>query len=98
MNKRRSQSEWQRLIEKQAASGLTRKVFCEQADIPVATFGYWKRKLRIDGAFQSDAAANARGVSLDDWVELTPPTAEPARGWHIELDLGDGVCLRLSRR
>jgi hypothetical protein len=97
MNKRRSQHEWQRLIEEQAASGLTQKVFCAQAGIAVATFGYWKRKLRNEGAFHPDEPANPQRVTLDDWIELTPPSPEPAPGWHIELDLGNGLCLRLHR-
>ena len=54
MNKRRSKHEWQRLIEEQMASGLTQKAFCAQAGIAVATFGYWKRKLRDEGAPRPD--------------------------------------------
>ncbi len=50
MNKRRCKHEWLRLIEEQAASGLTQKVFCAQAGTAVATFGYWKRKLRTGPA------------------------------------------------
>ncbi|BAO45091.1 IS66 family insertion sequence element accessory protein TnpA [Thiolapillus brandeum] len=98
MNKRRSKNEWQRLIEEQAASGLTRKAFCEQAGIAVATFGYWKRKLRAEGDKAGlDKVASTRRVSLDDWIELSPPVTEPAPGWHIELDLGNGLCLRLHQ-
>ncbi|WP_257787280.1 hypothetical protein [Acidihalobacter ferrooxydans] len=40
---------------------------------------------------------STRSVSLDDWIELSAPAAEPAPGWHIELDLGHGLCLRLHR-
>jgi len=97
MNKRCSKSEWQRLIEEQAASGLTQKAFCEQAGIAVATFGYWKRKLRDEGSFRSDEPADPQRVTLDDWTELTPPSPGPGPGWHIELDLGNGLCLRLHR-
>jgi len=97
MNKRRSKHEWQRLIEEQTASGLTQKAFCAQAGISVATFGYWRRKLRDEGACPTDKPMSTRGVSLDDWIELSAPAAEPAPGWHIELDLGNGLCLRLHR-
>lgn len=95
MSKRRNKAEWQRLIDEQASSGLTQKVFCEQAGIPLATFGYWKRKLRAEGVSRSDE--EARTVSRDDWIELTAPIMDTASGWRIELDLGNGICLRLSR-
>ncbi|MHB1155177.1 MAG: IS66 family insertion sequence element accessory protein TnpA [Eubacteriales bacterium] len=97
MNKRLNQSDGQRLIDEQEASGLTQKAFCARAGISVATFGYWKRKLRSDAAAQPDGVASARSVSLDDWLELAPEVPEPARGWHIELDLGNGVYLRLRQ-
>ena len=95
MSKRRNQAEWQRLIEEQAASGLTQKAFCDQADIPVATFGYWKRKLKRLDPSHSDAGLTTQAVSLDDWIEVSAP-ASPS-GWHIELDLGEDLCLRLSQ-
>ena len=97
MNKRRSKNEWQRLIDEQATSGLTQKAFCAQAGIAVATFGYWKRKLRDEGAPRPDKPVGLQGVTLDDWIELSAPATEPAPGWHIELDLGNGLCLRLHR-
>ena len=97
MNKRRSKSEWQHLVDEQADSGLTQKAFCEQAGVPVATFGYWKRKLQAKGSFPSAEPANTRRVSLDDWIELSAPASGTSPGWHVELDLGDGLCLRLHR-
>ncbi|MBU2755107.1 IS66 family insertion sequence element accessory protein TnpB [Acidithiobacillus sp. CV18-2] len=93
MNPRRSQSDWQRLIDEQKVSGLSQKAFCAQTGIAVATYQYWKRKLRVDAAVQSDAVTGSR----KDWLELTPELSEPALGWHIELDLGHGVCLRLRQ-
>ena len=95
MSKRRNKAEWQRLIDEQTASGLTQKAFCEQADIPVATFGYWKRKLKRTERSPTDERVTTQAVSLDDWIEVSAPAS--ASGWHIELDLGGGLCLRLSQ-
>ncbi len=96
MNPRRSQSDWQRLIDEQKVSGLSQKAFCAQTGIAVATFQYWKRKLRADAA-EPKEVTDTRKVSLQDWLDLTPELSEPAPGWHIELDLGHGVCLRLRQ-
>ena len=99
MSKRRNKAEWQRLIDEQESCGLTQKAFCEQADIPVATFCYWKRKLKRVDPSPSDEGVTTQAVSLDDWIELpatATATASPS-GWHIELDLGGGLCLRLSQ-
>ena len=98
MSKRRNTTEWQRLIEEQAASGLTQKAFCEQMGIPVGTFGYWKRKLRTEnGDASAQDPERGTAVSLADWIEL--PTGGPASGdgWQVELDLGNGLCLRLRQ-
>ena len=97
MSKRRNQAEWQRLIEEQKASGLTQKAFCDQADIPVATFGYWKRKLKRTDPSHSDEGVTTQAVSLEDWIEVSAPASASPTGWHIELDLGGGLCLRLSQ-
>ncbi len=95
MNKRRSKNEWHQLIEEQAVSGLTQKAFCEQKGIPVATFGYWKRKRQAE-TVSTPTESGAGTVSLADWIEL-PSHALVVGGWQIELDLGGGLCLRLRQ-
>ena len=98
MNKRRSQTEWRRLIDEQAHSGLTQKAFCKQAGIPVASFGYWKRKLRPERINASTpGAARSKTISLADWIELSTEGPASGPGWQIELELGNGVCLRLRQ-
>ncbi len=97
MNKRRSRNEWQRLLEEQVSSGLTQKAFCERAGIPVATFGYWRRKLRDEGVARSGERVSQQGVTLDDWIELSSAASDLSPSWHIELDLGNGICLRLRQ-
>lgn len=95
MSKRRNKAEWQRLIDEQAACGLTQKAFCDRAGIAPATFGYWKRKLKRVDPSPSNEGVTTQAVSLDDWIEL--PTSASPSGWYIELDLGGGLCLRLRQ-
>ena len=98
MAPRRDKTQWQRLIDEQATSGLTQKAFCKQAGIALGTFGYWRRKLQAD-ALSPPPRSEARtdSASLGDWIELANDIPQEAPGWRIELDLGNGICLRLSR-
>lgn len=82
--KRRSRDEWQRLIDEQAASGQTQTAFCAQRGLSVGSFSHWKRRLSEE-------------VVSPAWIELGSLPAASSSGWDIELDLGDGLCLRLRR-
>ena len=96
MSTRRSKNEWQRLIEEQAVSGLSQKAFCERLEIPLATFGYWKRKLRAE-SLSTPTGSGTDTVSLADWIELPIQGSTTDGGWQIELELGNGLCLRLRQ-
>ncbi len=93
--KRRSKAQWQQLIEAQQSSGLSQTAFCQQEGLSIGTFSNWKRKLKDDKE-SFIPLANTGSPSSDPWIELPAalPTDNP---WHIELDLGNGVCLRLSQ-
>lgn len=93
--KRRSKAQWQQLIDAQQSSGLSQKAFCQQEGLSIGTFTNWKRKLNDDEE-SFIPSADTGGPSSDPWIEL--PAGSPGNGhWDIELDLGNGVCLRLSQ-
>jgi hypothetical protein len=81
---RRSQAEWQRLIDDQIDSGQTQAAFCAANGISVASFRNWKRRLEAE-------------VSPEPWLELGTLAQQGTSAWDVELELGDGVCLRLRR-
>ena len=84
---RRSRSDWQQLIDEQARSGLSQRAFCAARALSVKSFQHWKRQLAATAAAPPAA-----------WLDLGPlPARSAATGWDVELDLGDGVCLRLRR-
>jgi len=85
---RRSPAEWQEIITQQRSSGLSQAAFCEQQGLALSTFARWKQRL----ATQEPAERGGEGT----WIEL-PGTAPGSTGWEIELELGDGVRLRLRR-
>jgi len=83
---RRSRDDWQRLVSEQAESGLTQTAFCEAKGLSLASLQYWKRKLADD----RETTPAAPWVDLGTLAATTP-------GWDIELQLGDGIWLRLRR-
>ena len=87
---RRSAQEWRAIVSRYERSGQTRKQFCASEQLAPSTFSLWRSKLRRSA---SGSAANgaARFVELAD-----SPAAAPA--WEAELDLGEGVVLRVRRR
>ena len=95
MANRRSRAQWKQLMEDHQSSGLSQKAFCQQQAISVATFGYWKRKLKQE----TDAQEMIAGSMPAPWLELPAQgiTGGASSQWQIELDLGNGVCLRLTQ-
>ena len=89
ISKRRGQEEWQHLITQQQSSHLSQKAYCQEHGLGLSTFQYWKRKLRTTGLPVSQS---------DTWLEL-PPAVDGSlvAGWDIELELGNGVCLRFKQ-
>ncbi len=87
---RRSREQWQRLIDEQLSSKLTQRDFCQHNNIAVSSFCNWKRRL------SQEEAANP---STEDtsWLSLPEQLFSSPGNWRIELDLGGGLCLRLTQ-
>ena len=86
-----SPEQWRQMVEAQAVSGQSQVAFCAEHGLSKSSFQHWKRRLK------------AREVSASTPSALFAPLAgAPAdsidNGWTIELDLGDGMCLRLRLR
>ncbi len=81
---RRGREGWRRLITEQADSGLTQAAFCQKNAISVASFHNWKRRLAAE-------------TPAEPWFELGTLSGSSASSWEIELELGEGICLRLRR-
>ena len=88
---RRDRARWQQLIDEQASSDLGQRAFCERREIAYSSFCHWKRKLNTEPS-GSGSTAHA------EFVELAPAGPTLAEGWEVEVELGDGVWLRLRRR
>lgn len=89
---RRSANDWQAITERQRVSGLSQAAFCQREGIALSTFARWKQRL----ACQAEPEQKSEGHAGGDWLDLSR-LAGSGSGWTIELDLGDGICLRLAR-
>ncbi len=84
---RRTQQQWQQLINGQPDSGLTVHDYCQQQQLNVSGFYLWRKKL----------AAGAENVSAADWLSLPAADLPGHTGdWQIELLLPGGVTLRMN--
>lgn len=88
---RRSADQWRKLIAEQADSGLSQEAFCKHKRLALSTFANWKRRLGTEPAAETERAPDS-----STWIDLGSLGGRSS-GWDIELDLGDGICLRLRR-
>ncbi|MGH8428732.1 MAG: IS66 family insertion sequence element accessory protein TnpA [Gammaproteobacteria bacterium] len=98
--------EWRQVVDEQRGSGQSQDAFCAAHGLAKSTFQLWKR--RFYGRAPSHAAgakvtrpSHALGAPL--FAPLMRPVASQAfpatnaAGWTMELELGDGLCLRLRQ-
>ena len=87
---RRTQDDWSQLMTEYEAGELTQRQFCEYHQLAYSTFCYWRKRLSA-GAVRTERAATS--------VPLLELPVLPMRGqsdWRLELELGQGVVLRLK--
>ena len=87
---RRSQDDWIQLMTEYEASELTQRQFCEHHQLAYSTFCYWRKRLSA-GAVRTELAATS--IPL---LELPLLSMHEQADWRLELDLGQGVILRLK--
>ena len=85
---RKSRSQWQEIINAQTESGMEVESYCNAHQIPIDGFRKWRRTLSPQPITPNDRfieIPTGQGIDhLDDTV-----------GKRIELDLGNGMTLRV---
>jgi putative transposase len=89
--------QWQAWIDEQTRSGLSQRAFCEQKGLSKSSFQLWKRRLASGTSVPPQSSATETPLFAPVSVPTTEASGSEVRGWEIELDLGDGVCLRFRR-
>lgn len=96
-NPRRTAAQWHGIVEAQLASGLSAPKFCREKQISYPSFMNWKKKL-VDGLVKTeDKLATFIELSPDLDVATSAPALADTQAVAIELDLGAGIHLRISR-
>lgn len=85
LSTRRSREHWAELMTTYEAGDWTQRAFCAEHGVAYSTFCYWRRRLR-----QGDGADVTPTL-----VELPVLAGGGSGDWRVELDLGDGLVLRL---
>lgn len=85
--KRLSRADWERLMVEYEASALTQREFCAQRELTYSSFGYWRKRLH------QVAPSPAQSAPL---FELPAFPLGGGHEWRVELELGQGVIVRLK--
>jgi hypothetical protein len=91
--KHRSATQWQKLLDRFAASGLKVADFCQSEGICEASFYRWRSLLGNTHQTPSPAARHD-APEFVDLGTLSPPSASRL---DIRLELGGGIVLHLVR-
>ena len=86
---RRSQAQWQSLVDQWQQSQLSAAAFCKANHIGYASFCQWRKRLT-----QQPERPTVNQPAFIDLSSLGPTNKA---GWHIVLNLGDGLSLTLSQ-
>ncbi len=88
MTKDEREAHWRGLLERQAASGLSVRAWCEREAVSFSAFGYWRRRLRQPSADApltllrvDGAGAEAAGL----WVAVGAARVEVRAGFDADL-------------
>lgn len=91
-NIRRSPAQWQQIMVAYESSDLSQKTFCEQKGLAPSSFAKWRRQLKDEKVTQKEPLAKSMFMELP--LQGLLPT-QPL--WDIEVELGNGIALRLRR-
>jgi len=81
--RRRTESEWQEIISRFRASGLSLRAFARKKSLPEASLQRWNRRL-----------AATVSPSQPDFVDVTPALSA-ASTWQAEIEFPNGLVFRL---
>ena len=98
---RRTAEQWQSLVAEQRRSGLSMAAFCRREDLVYQSFVAQARRVPIVAAADERTDAEPALSALPEFVEIGTTRGSSASAssspWLVELDLGEGIQLRVRR-
>lgn len=94
--RRRNRDEWAGVLERFRASDLNARAFCTQEGLGYASFCAWRRKL-AEAPSMPAMTSTPSAHPEPAFIDLGPLASPAAPTWAVELELGEGVVLRLQR-
>lgn len=85
---RKTRSQWQVIITEFNQSHLPARIFCSDHDLAYGTFAKWRQR------FAKPTQEKTVTGSLIELIQPASPKPE-AEYWQVELELGNGMTLRL---
>jgi len=84
-----NRADWEQLMSQYESGDISQRQFCEFHGLAYSTFGYWRKQLR-------SSRHTARTARRSEPVLELPVYSPPDSPWRVELDLGQGMILRIG--
>ena len=85
---RKTRSQWQEIITEFTLSDSPARVFCADHDLAYGTFAKWRYR------FTKPIQKKTEPSRLIELIQPASPQPE-SEYWHVELELGNGMTLRV---
>lgn len=90
----RSKATWQHIMDQYESSSQTQAEFCREQDIAPMSFYKWRKRLSKETQSDHFIDISQSMVSVESVGQKEPSMEEPSP-WQVELELGQGIILRV---
>ena len=97
--RKRSAAEWGALVRSYAKREGTALEFCREHGVAVSTLDWWRRRLEKASGSRVVRSKSRPAVAAQpmSFIELPASPTVARTPWEFELELGEGMILRLRR-
>lgn len=90
----RSKATWQKIINQYESSSQTQAEFCREQDIAPMSFYKWRQRLSKENQSNHFIDISQSMVSVES-IDQQPSSTVESSPWQVELELGQGIILRV---
>lgn len=90
-----SEARWRQLVAQYESGSLTQKIFCQQHQISIGSLHKWRKRFKqIEG--MNDFIEISQTI-IPTTPSLPPDMEQNNSDWQVELELGQGMVLRVRK-